>query len=56
MKSNYIKNLEHMIEQEELEIKNLRNQLKSRLGVLNVLRQDLKNEQIRTKEGRALYE
>ena len=56
MKSNYIMNLERLIQEEESMIKDLRNKLRSRLGVLNILREDLKNEIKRTEEGRAYYE
>lgn len=56
MKSNYIMNLERLIKEEESIVKDLKNKLRNRLGVLNILREDLKNETIRTKEGRAYYE
>lgn len=56
MKSKYIMHLESLIQEEESMIKDLRNKLRSRLGVLNILREDLKNETKRTKEGRPFYE
>ena len=56
MKSHYIINLERQIMEEESTINDLRNKLRSRLGVLNILREDLKNETKRTEEGRPLYE
>ena len=48
--------LEELIQEEESMIKDLRNKLRSRLGVLNILREDLKNETKRTEEGSPYYE
>lgn len=55
-KSKYITNLERLIMEEKTIVKDLKYQLRSRLRFLNILREDLKNETKRTKEGRPFYE